>query len=225
MGLADLIIRESERRSRVAGYADGFANGQWQGYVEAFDQAIKERPELADIIDLKSKRTRVILSVVQTYPDGMPEPIVLPIIEKILNSDTTTTETTTATHLSKIIKGLKNTGYLSDARSIAADQDKNWLKVTPLGKRYLYRESGTETPFISAIKNVHELMSMGFEEMYYSEKLRLAEYLDSFDPEYRPNSIQKFINSENGKKLEKWFATNRDIKISDRFFGDDPIIF
>ena len=78
---------------------------------------------------------------------------------------------------------------------------------------------------MSAIKDIQELMSMDFEEMYYSEKRRLAEYLDSFDPEYRPNSIQKFINSENGKKLEKWFATNRHIKISDRFFGDDPIIF
>ena len=81
---------------------------------------------------------------------------------------------------------------------------------------------------MSAIKDIQELMSMDFEEMYYSEKRRLAEYLeylDSFDPEYRPNSIQKFINSENGKKLEKWFATNRHIKISDQFYGDDPIIF
>lgn len=225
MGLADLIIRDTERRSRVKGHADGFANGQFQGHVEAFEQEIKKRPELADMINLKLKRIRVILSVVQTYPDGVPESIVLPIIEKILNSDTTDTETTTATHLSKIIEGLKNTGYLSDARSIAADQDKSWLKITPLGKRYLYRESSTEKPFMSAIKDIQELMSMDFEEMYYSEKRRLAEYLDSFDPEYRPNSIQKFINSENGKKLEKWFATNRDIKISDRFFGDDPIIF
>ena len=91
------------------------------------------------MINLKLQRIRVILGVAQTYPDGVPESIVLPIIEKILNSDTTDTETTSTTHLSKIIEGLKNTGYLSDAKSIAADQDKSWLKITPLGKRYLYR--------------------------------------------------------------------------------------
>ena len=224
MGLADLIIRDMERRSRAKGHADGFSNGQFQGNVEAFDRAIKKRPELADMINLKLKRIRVILSIVQTYPDGVPESIVLPIIEKILNGDTTTTEMTSATHLSKIIEGLKETGYLSDARSIAADQDKSWLKITPLGKRYLYRESSTKKPFMSAIEDIRDLMSMDFEEMYYSEKLRLAEYLDSFDLEYRPKSIQQFINSENGKKLENWFATNRHIKISDRIFGNDPII-
>ena len=41
MGLADLIIRDTERRSRVKGRADGFANGQFQGHVEAFEKEIK----------------------------------------------------------------------------------------------------------------------------------------------------------------------------------------
>ena len=68
MGLADLIIRDTERISRVKGRADGFANGQFQGHVGAFEQEIKKRPELTDMINLKLKRGNYILD------KGVPSP-------------------------------------------------------------------------------------------------------------------------------------------------------
>ena len=108
-----------------------------KGRQEVLNWLAEEHPEIAaQYISSKFptlKETKVILSVAKLYEGGVPESHALPIIMKMLG----TLKDTEKEHLQNVIKELRDSGHLYSFKHMKREYKPYWLKITPLGEKYL----------------------------------------------------------------------------------------
>ena len=108
-----------------------------EGRQEVLNWLAEEHPEIAfQYVSSKFpalKETKVILSVVKLYEEGVPESHALPIISGILGN----LKGTEKEHLQNVINDLRNSGHLYSFEDMKRKNKGYWLKITPLGEKYL----------------------------------------------------------------------------------------
>lgn len=108
-----------------------------EGRQQVLNWLAEEHPEIAfQYVSSKFpafKETRVILSVVKLYEEGVPESHALPIISGIFG----TLKGTEKEHLQNVINELRNSGHLYSFEDMKHQNKGYWLKITPLGEKYL----------------------------------------------------------------------------------------
>ena len=78
--------------------------------------------------------------MVKLYEDGVPESHALPIIMRILGNLKDTKEK----HLQTVINELRNSGHLYSFEDMKRENKGYWLKITPLGEKYLNEYDETQ---------------------------------------------------------------------------------
>ena len=107
------------------------------GRTEIFDRLSKKYPEVAlEYVSSPSQEPeekKVILGVVKLYEGGVPESHALPIIMRILS----TLKDPDEEYLKNVINELRNSGHLYSFEYMKREYKRSWLKITPLGEKYL----------------------------------------------------------------------------------------
>ena len=114
-----------------------------KGRQEVLDWLTEEHPEIAAQYVTSQfptqKETKAILGVVKLYEEGLPESYALPIIMRILGL-LQNPENEYATHkirLQDMTNELRKSGHLYSFEDMKREYKRDWLKITPLGEKYL----------------------------------------------------------------------------------------
>ena len=119
-----------------------------EGRQQVLDWLAEEHPEIAaQYVSSQfptQKETKVILGVVKLYDEGVPESYALPIIMRILGKETKSEKesVTYKVHLHDMINDLRDSGYLHSFEDMKCENKGYWLKITPLGEKYLNEYNG-----------------------------------------------------------------------------------